>query len=110
MAKQRRYGTRVIKEKENTECCFYCGKKMKKISKTIDHINPIKSGGSNCYSNLLVCCKRCNSIKGGYTIWQLIEQLQKRYRFADKLERVKLDKQIEQWEKVKDRLKEGGAE
>ena len=51
MAKQRQYGTRILEEKEATQYCFYCGKKMKERNKTIDHITPIKKGGSNCFSN-----------------------------------------------------------
>lgn len=106
MAKQRQYGTRILEEKKVTQHCFYCGKKMKERNKTIDHIIPIKKGGSNCFSNLTICCSRCNSIKGGYTIQELIDQLYKRYKFADETERIKLNEQIENWENIKIRLKE----
>lgn len=105
MAKQRQYGTRILEEKKITQCCFYCGKKMKERNKTIDHIIPIKKGGSNCFSNLTICCSKCNSLKGGYTIPELIDQLYKRYRFADELEKIKLNKQINIWENVKIKLK-----
>ncbi len=106
MAKNRQYGTEVLNKKKATEYCFYCEKKMKETNKTIDHILPIKYGGSNCFSNLAICCAKCNGIKGGYTITQLIEQLHIRYRFADELERTKVDKQIKQWERVKVKLKQ----
>ena len=104
MAKQRQYGTRILEEKEATQYCFYCGKKMKERNKTIDHITPIKKGSSNCFSNLAVCCRRCNSLKGGYTIQELIDQLYKRCRFADELNRIKLEKQIKRWKDVKLKL------
>jgi 5-methylcytosine-specific restriction endonuclease McrA len=106
MAKQRQYGTRILEEKKVAQHCFYCGKKMKERNKTIDHIVPIKKGGSNCFSNLAICCSRCNSIKGGYTIQELIDQLYKRYKFADETEQIKLNKQIENWKNIKIKLKE----
>lgn len=105
MAKQRQYGARILYEKSVTQYCFYCGKKMKERNKTIDHIVPIIKGGSNCYSNLVVCCKKCNSFKGKYTISELINQLYKRHRFADESERVKLDRQIENWKDIKNKVK-----
>lgn len=105
MAKQRQYGAKILEQKKLTEYCFYCGNKMGERKKTIDHILPIKYGGSNCFSNLAICCAKCNGIKGGCTITQLIEQLHIRHRFADELEKVKVDKQIKQWERVKIKLK-----
>jgi 5-methylcytosine-specific restriction endonuclease McrA len=33
-------------------------------SLTIDHVKPIKHGGSNDDSNLVVACHACNSFKG----------------------------------------------
>lgn len=40
--------------------CTYCGS-LSKL--TIDHYNPIARGGNNAWSNLLPCCKSCNSAK-----------------------------------------------
>ena len=105
MAKQRNYGTEILRKKEITQYCFYCGNKMAERKKTIDHIVPIKYGGSNCFSNLVICCTKCNTLKGKYTISKLIEQLYKRYRFADELERIKIDRQIKMWERAKIKVK-----
>lgn len=105
MATDRRYGTKILEKKKETQYCFYCGKRMKESNKTIDHIKPINKGGSNCFSNLAICCIKCNSVKGGYTIQELINQLYKRYRFADELEKVRIDKQIKQWETAKANIK-----
>ena len=41
--------------------CYYCGKD----ADTVDHVISIKNGGNPVDpSNLLACCRRCNSAKG----------------------------------------------
>lgn len=107
MATQRRYGVNIKSLKNNTIHCFYCGKKMSERNKTIDHIVPIKNGGSNCIDNIVICCRRCNGFKGGYTVSELIEQLKKRYKFADEKSRKKLSKEMLHWNEIKGLLKEG---
>ena len=106
MATRRNYGATVKNLKNTTEYCFYCGKKMSMRDRTIDHIVPITHGGSNCIDNLVICCRRCNGFKGGYTISELIESLQKRYRFADEKTRKKLLEKMSKWQKIKESLKE----
>lgn len=44
--------------------CQYCGCKLPIESATLDHIVSVNSGGSNHISNLIYCCKSCNSSKG----------------------------------------------
>lgn len=41
--------------------CVICGSKE---NLTIDHIRPVKFGGTDEYSNLQILCKSCNSRKG----------------------------------------------
>jgi 5-methylcytosine-specific restriction endonuclease McrA len=43
--------------------CFYCLKKIKSSKTTVDHLIPICKGGGNELTNLVTCCKTCNSIK-----------------------------------------------
>ena len=105
MANQRQYGTQIKKTKENTEYCFYCEKKMSSKNKTIDHIIPIKKGGSNCVDNLVICHKKCNRVKGKYTIPELIDQLWKQHKFADEQRKKSLVREIEKWEKANMKLK-----
>ena len=41
--------------------CYYCGQD----ADTVDHVISIKNGGNPVDpSNLLACCRRCNSAKG----------------------------------------------
>lgn len=48
------------------EACRYCGEEDAELL-TIDHVVPRIQGGSDDASNLVVCCKSCNSRKGGRT-------------------------------------------
>lgn len=41
--------------------CAYCGKD----ATTVDHIVPVSLGGDAHPTNLVACCRSCNSSKGG---------------------------------------------
>ncbi len=45
--------------------CQYCG-----ITKdlTLDHVIPRSKGGKSTWTNLVTACKKCNSIKGDYSL------------------------------------------
>lgn len=43
--------------------CYYCEQKCSKECLTMDHIIPIVRGGKSSKSNVVVCCKDCNSKK-----------------------------------------------
>ncbi|MFN7583910.1 MAG: HNH endonuclease [bacterium] len=47
--------------------CHYCGNPANEA----DHILPVSLGGSNEVSNLLPCCKQCNSGRGNQTMKRL---------------------------------------
>lgn len=44
--------------------CAYCGR----IFETMDHILPISSGGGTTLTNVVPCCKDCNTAKGA-SVW-----------------------------------------
>lgn len=43
--------------------CPYCTAPLHWSEKTLDHIMPLKSGGAHGLSNVLVCCRSCNTRK-----------------------------------------------
>jgi CRISPR/Cas system Type II protein with McrA/HNH and RuvC-like nuclease domain len=46
--------------------CVYCNRSIYTNSNlvlSIDHVTPVELGGDNSHSNLVTCCKRCNSRK-----------------------------------------------
>ena len=44
--------------------CHYCEAVVKPASFTVDHIVPVTKGGTEDLSNLVACCRSCNSKKG----------------------------------------------
>lgn len=47
--------------------CQYCGGNFNSTELTLDHVLPKVQGGSNRWTNVVACCKRCNLKKGGRT-------------------------------------------
>ena len=47
--------------------CQYCGKRSSSSELSLDHVVPRSQGGLNTWDNLVCCCVRCNSKKGGRT-------------------------------------------
>jgi 5-methylcytosine-specific restriction endonuclease McrA len=47
--------------------CQYCGKHYPTSELSLDHITPRSKGGGSSWSNLVCCCVKCNSKKGGRT-------------------------------------------
>lgn len=47
--------------------CYHCHKKFPKELLTMDHVVPIIRGGKSTKSNVVVCCKACNSKKKYFT-------------------------------------------
>lgn len=45
--------------------CQYCGKKYSASQLSVDHIVPRSRGGSATWANMVACCSKCNTRKGG---------------------------------------------
>jgi len=43
--------------------CHYCGAEVAPRELTMDHIVPLARGGKTTKSNVVPCCKKCNSKK-----------------------------------------------
>jgi len=54
---------------------------------SVDHFIPLSAGGTNDYNNLVVCCTRCNLVKGtlrGTTYQKLLSLLDADPNFKEK--------------------------
>jgi len=58
--------------------CQYCGDKFPTSELSLDHIIPRSQGGVASWENLVCCCVKCNTRKGGRTPKQAIMPLIKR--------------------------------
>ena len=43
--------------------CYYCKRRFHPSELTMDHIVPLARGGKSIRSNVVPCCKECNSAK-----------------------------------------------
>ena len=43
--------------------CHYCGREFAPADLTMDHVVPVVRGGRSTRSNLVPCCRECNSEK-----------------------------------------------
>ena len=82
MTSSRKYPAEIKEKLNKEEYCFYCGKHLNDDNRTIDHIIPVKQGGRDKGDNLVACCKECNTLKGDFTIPQLVIDLDKQLKFA----------------------------
>ena len=76
--------------------CQYCGRILASGQLSIDHVVPRSRGGGTTWDNVVACCVRCNSRKGGRTPQEahmkLLQQPRKPSNnpmFADKLRNPK---------------------
>lgn len=60
--------------------CYICGRKCNRfgeavtntfehdnLNATLDHLVPLRKGGTNDYTNLRLCCRQCNTLKSDFT-------------------------------------------
>ena len=51
------------KRKRSSGLCYYCNTKFPPKALTMDHVIPIARGGKTEKSNVVPCCKECNTKK-----------------------------------------------
>lgn len=51
------------KRKRSNGLCHYCGERFAARELTMDHLVPLIRGGKTVKSNVVPCCKECNSRK-----------------------------------------------
>ncbi|MBF0280689.1 MAG: HNH endonuclease [SAR324 cluster bacterium] len=51
------------KNKRACNRCYYCQNNFPAKNLTMDHIVPLARGGKSTKSNIVACCKNCNSQK-----------------------------------------------
>lgn len=61
MAVSKRLRFEILRRDNHT--CYYCGRKPPEVELTIDHVLPQALGGTDDATNLVTCCKECNSGK-----------------------------------------------
>ena len=47
--------------------CWYCGHKLSRKNRTVDHVNPLCKGGKDKKWNKVEACNTCNQDKGCLT-------------------------------------------
>ena len=64
--------TQWWKRKRAKGFCHYCNQKFPAKELTMDHVVPIAKGGKSTKSNVVPCCKTCNTEKKSrlLTEWQ----------------------------------------
>jgi 5-methylcytosine-specific restriction endonuclease McrA len=53
--------------RRDRQMCMYCGVTFPDGELTRDHIIPRSQGGKDRWTNVVACCRRCNTKKGGRT-------------------------------------------
>lgn len=58
-------------------CCVYCGCEMEEGHEmTLDHVLAQSLGGDNSETNLVTCCRSCNSVKGSKSVKDFLAYLE----------------------------------
>jgi 5-methylcytosine-specific restriction endonuclease McrA len=68
-------GKREAVHKRDNSKCGYCGKRISRKHRTLDHIVPRSRGGNNNHHNLITACISCNQQKGTKTLAEYLEYL-----------------------------------
>ena len=85
--------------KRDSFTCQYCGQKAPDVILEVDHIIPVKEGGTDDIMNLVTSCRECNS---GKSCKLLSDEtvIEKRRKQAEELqEKLEMMEMLAQWQK-----------
>lgn len=77
--------------------CAYCGKEIDIKDMQVDHMTPLRLGGTDDMSNYMPACRRCNHYKRGNSLEgfrKLIEDIPKKLERDSYICRVGMDYKI----------------
>jgi 5-methylcytosine-specific restriction endonuclease McrA len=61
-------GDVIVRLFANAKHCHYCGRRMRSVEKSLDHVIPLDRGGAHSIHNVVVACKPCNFSKHTLTV------------------------------------------
>lgn len=70
----------VVRLVDKTDKCVYCGRDIDEKTMTIDHMDPLALGGLHSISNIVLCCRDCNSQKGRLSFMDWVEEIDAEFR------------------------------
>lgn len=99
MAKRKAISNKLRFEvfKRDSFRCQYCGASAPDVLLQVDHIKPVKDGGSNDITNLITSCSTCNSGKGARTLDDKSAVNKQRKQLEELNERREQLKMMMQW-------------
>lgn len=81
--------------KRDSFTCQYCGKNPPSAILEIDHISPVKNGGSNDIDNLITSCFDCNRGKGANSLKEIPPSITDKSKIiAEKEEQIREYKKL----------------
>lgn len=80
------HNTYIKIKKAHTQYCYYCNAQLSNNKtlptyRTIDHFIPRSKGGGNDNDNKIICCRRCNKMKGDFMPLEFIGKLERLLRY-----------------------------
>lgn len=68
---------RQLVHKKYGERCAYCGCPLAYKDMQVDHLHPLKKGGTDELENLMPACRSCNHYKESFTLEQFRDRIGK---------------------------------
>lgn len=85
--------------KRDSFTCQYCGQKAPDVILEVDHIIPVKEGGTNDIMNLVTACRECNSGKSCKLLSDDTVIEKRRKQAEDLQEKLEMMEMLAEWQK-----------